>query len=177
MELQERIFAFQQSAASKLAALYSEGLVTPRDRMKLESEVRGTASALLESLQNTEYYETFKEEWLWRIELSYRDRISKHISEIENRRYSEKAIAVRITQIVQSTMSRLETVELPRQRIALQVEANRLIKGLQSDIRGISRNHSRRSELIAAWIQEFELKMQDLARSNLEVVRFPDPSW
>jgi hypothetical protein len=174
MELRERIFAFQQITASKLAALYSEGLVTPRDRMKLESEVQGTAGALLESLQSTQYYETFKEEWLWRIELSYQERIRKHISEIESRRYSDKAIAVRVNQIVQSTMSRLERVELSRQRIALQVEANRLIKGLQSDIRGISRSHSRRSELIATWIQEFEQKMQALARSNLEVIPFPD---
>lgn len=169
-EIREDVLKFQRELQQKMIALSKEGLLTERDGKKIESSMQATLDALSHALTENIYGESFREEWLRGIVKIYEDEIVKIIREAENRRYTDKQISLRIDIIKQRARSQ---TPLPSDEYKRRIESEiaKLEKQLWEDIHGISQKHSRRSQLIEMWLQEFENNVQSLLRPRLNSSR------
>lgn len=164
--IRDDVLKFQKELKQKMIALYEEGLLTDRDRMKIESNMGATLDALSKAVNDTVHHDTFREDWILSIVSNYHDEIIKLIKDIESRRYTDKFIVARIEGIKQRAFSQFSSSRTDRKGL-VDVEIAKLEKQLWEDIHGVSSKHSRRPQLIEAWLQEFESNIQSLLRPRL----------
>ena len=163
-EVREDVLSFQRQLQQKMVSLAQEGLLTEKDKNKIEYNMRSTIDALTRALQNQSYDKAFTKEWILQVVKRYENDIIKQINEVESRRYADKAIAARIERIEQNSFSEAPTVD---RKGPVAAEITKLEKQLWEDVRGISQKHRRRSQLIEAWLQEFESDVQALLRPRI----------
>jgi hypothetical protein len=166
-QIREDVLKFQQELQQKMIALSKEGLLTKGDISKIELNMQATLDALSRALNDTIHHESFREEWLLSVVKSYENETIKLIKEIESRRYTEKLIKIRIDVIKNRVLSQ-RSLSSNESKGRIEGEVAKLEKQLWEDIHGISQKHSRRSQLIEAWLQEFEDNIQSLLRLHLK---------
>ncbi|MBP1468419.1 hypothetical protein EYB53_022090 [Candidatus Chloroploca sp. M-50] len=167
-DVRKRIASFQEKISQRFQAALQEGLVTPRDISKIMADMQMSADAVLRSLQSTTLDSEFQEEWLRRIVESYEDRVLKQITEIENRRYTSKALDQRVRTIKGRILQEFKPETLKAQpakiKVEFETELKRIDKQLWDDIEGVSKNHSKRASIIEASLSEYESELTRLAR-------------
>jgi hypothetical protein len=166
-QIREDVLKFHQELQQKMIALSKEGLLTKGDMSKIELNVKATLDALSRAFNDTVHHESFREEWLLNVVKSYENEALKLIKEIENRRYTDKLIAIRIDAIKHRILSQTP-LSSNEHRGRIEGEVAKLEKQLWEDIHGIPQKHSRRSQLIETWLQEFEDDTQSLSRLHLK---------
>ena len=151
------VLDFQRQLREKMLVLAQEGLLNEKDKVKIEHNMQATVEALSSTVTAQSYNQAFTKEWILRIAQSYEEEILKQVKQIENRRYTDKLIADRIQRIIMQHFADNSSIE---DKGLIAVEIKKLEKQLWEDIHGISQKHSRRSQLIETWLQEFEANIR-----------------
>ncbi|MGH2497439.1 MAG: hypothetical protein ACRDIV_22285 [Ktedonobacteraceae bacterium] len=162
-EIQQRLHVFNEKLEHRVRALFNEEVLTSNDKAKLEHLAKAIASALSRAMINS-YTPVVKEELLTNLVKEYEQDALALLQEVELRRYTDHFLSLRIDRIKQVALSKLRSSEMKKET---ESQVKQLEKQLWNDMRGISKNVSRRPQLLDVLLHEFERDISSLLRVRI----------